>query len=317
MDPVSLEHLLYEILAPRAEVLTLPVSALSPGCVLADGEWNRHVVTKPSMQVNAQRHMVYLRHLHGGHDLTLVRPADAMVKVYRPQLDLDCLRSVPTVPGCFVPDSPEAGDRVFHHFYDVHRLGEGRFFQFNGTEWQMVEDIIERGKPKTVVRVFPHGITSIVRNSREPNPYGWFSYLPARHLPYLYVDGVAMRARTVGELSWGDIIRIPGGGRLAVTAITPASSATTVTLTVLQKSQHHMRHFMWDQSEGAVIEHHDSGRTRSLYPTEPRSGERVRAASLQTGDTVITSSGTVVDISDSWPAPLFHTVNVTGTEVDG
>jgi hypothetical protein len=322
MDPVDLEQLLYELRSGNAETITVPLQSLTPGCVLAEKtSWDHHVVAKLPVPLNASRTMVTVRHLHGGHNLTRNMAADGRVEIYRHRLDSSRLGSVPTVPRCVVPEDPETGDRVFRHAHEVHRLGEGQFYEFNGQEWQQVQDIVDRGKCRTIVRTFDLGIRHIVSNPIDPDPSGWYTYLPAGHRPFLYVDGAPMPARTVEELAVGDTIRIPGGGRLRVDSIRRRTSATTLTVAMVKKSIHPMRHFMWDHSQGATAEHHDSGRTRTLYPTEPRADELVNAVGLTPGDTVITAWGlpysAVATIEDVSGQPLLQRMHVCATASDG
>ncbi|MCX4799644.1 hypothetical protein OG497_37955 [Streptomyces sp. NBC_01242] len=322
MDPVDLEQLLYELRSVNAETITIPSKSLTPGCVIASqSPWSQHVVTKLPAPVSATRVRVTVRHLHGGHNASFNLMADGKIEIYRHRLASAQLSLVPTVPHCIVPDDPEPGDRVVHAYHDKYRLGEGRFFEFNGTEWQQVRDTVDRGRCSTVVRTFSLGIRCIVSNPAEPSPLGWYTYLPAKHRPFLYVDGAPMPARTVDDLTVGDTIRITGGGRLLVTDIRQHSTSTTLVMTLTQKPTHHMRQFLWDRSEGAVIEHHDSGRTRTLYPTDPRPGELLGAVGLTPGDTVIAAWGlpysAVMTVEDVWGQPLLNHMNVHGTASDG
>ncbi|MDQ1041498.1 hypothetical protein QFZ75_008000 [Streptomyces sp. V3I8] len=321
MDPVDLEQLLYELRSVHAETVTIPPAMLTPGCVLAGGSWDHHVVTA-AMPVGSARSAITLRHLHGGHNAVRHHEADDHVTIYRAQLLAREVPRVPTVPRCEVPRAPKVGDRVFQHFHTVGRLGEGRFYEFNSSGlWQQVIDSVENGKPRTTVKTYPMGIQHIVGNLREPDPMSWYSYLPADHRPFLYVDGRPLPARTVTELIVGDVIRLPGGGRLQITDVRRRSSATTITVALLKKSIHPMRHFMWDRSEGATAEHHDSGRTRSLYPTEPREDELATALELQPGDTAITAwnrpFSAVAYIEDVFGQPLRATMHVHSTTTDG
>lgn len=322
MDPVDLERLLYELRSVNAETITIPRTLLTPGCVIAGpSPWDHHVVTKPPVPVNAYRVMLSVRHLRGGHNSTRVLASDRHDEIYRHRLRPTQLALLPTIPRCIVPQDPQPGDRVVYHAHEVHRLGEGRFFEYNGSGWQQVQDIIERGRPRTIVRMFPQGIERIVSNTAAPDPLGWYTYLPAGHRPFLYVDGVPMPARAVDELVLGDVIRLPGGGKLSVTGIRRYSSSTAVLVTLAKKSIHPMRHFLWDRSEGAVAEHHDSRRTGSLYPTEPRHDEMISAVGLRPGDTVITAWGrpysTVATVGDVWGKPLLNHMNVYCTATDG
>ncbi|MFD8656508.1 hypothetical protein [Streptomyces mirabilis] len=321
MDPVALEQLLYEVRSSHAKTITVPLTSLSPGCVLAGGSWDHHVVVRRPVPVGATRATVNVRHLYGGHTLTLGMATGTDVTIYHSRLDPTHVGLVPTVPRCMVPEDPEMGDRVFQHYHEVHRLGEGRFFEFNGTEWQQVVDLVDRGRCRTTVRTFPLGIRHIVSNPVDPDPRGWYTYLPAGHRPFLYVDGIPVPARTVDELTVGDTIRIPGGGRIRVSDIRRNSSATTLNVTLVRKSRHPMRHFMWDRTEGAVAEHHDSGRTRTLYPTEPRADELINAVGLAVGDTVITAWGlpfsTVAVIDEVYGQELLQRMSVIGTATDG
>ncbi|MFI0966980.1 hypothetical protein ACH4S8_37200 [Streptomyces sp. NPDC021080] len=321
MDPVALEPLLYALRSADAETVTVPFASLTPGSVIAEGPWSRHLVTKRPMPVGGGRHTVTIRHLFGGHNITHGSRSEALVTVYAQTLDAGQISRVPVVPRCAVPEVPQAGDRVFQHFHEVDRLGEGRFFEYNGTQWQQVRDIADgRGKVSTVVQTWP-SIRHLVANPVDPSPLFWCTYLPAGHRPFLYVDGRPMPARTVDELTVGDTILIPGGGRLRVTDVRRTRSAATLSLTLLRASAHTNAHFLWDRTEGAVIEHHDSGRTRSLYATEPRADELISAVDLQLGDTVITSYGlpysAVAVIEQVCGQPFLQHMNVYSTATDG
>ncbi|MFJ4902961.1 hypothetical protein [Streptomyces sp. NPDC088727] len=320
MDPVTLEQLFYELLSPNAATVEIPADRLTPGCVIATPEWARHVVTATPNLQSAKTLSVPVRHLHGGHDIALPVSAGACIEIYRHRLAAAQLMYVPTIPRCVVPENPNEGDRVVQHFHDVLRLGEGRFYEYTGQEWQRVENVIEGDRSRTVVRTFPLGIDHLVNSTNAPSPLVWSTYLPADHLPHLYVDGVPMPARTVDELCVGDVIRFPGGGRLGVTSIRRNSFSTTIVVSLVQKSIHFMRHFMWDRSPGVTAEHHDSRRTGTLYPTEPRAGELICADQLDTGDTVITPSGyhsAVATVDDVWEEPLQHHMNVRLTTGEG
>ncbi|MGW7100300.1 hypothetical protein [Streptomyces sp. NPDC054838] len=316
MDPVCLEQLLYELRSPNAETVQVRTEHLTPGCVIADGEWARHVVTAPLQPLNKTSTLVPVRHLHGGHNIKLRRTRTKTVTIYRHRLDRASIGSLPAVPRCFVPSDPSAGDRILMNWHDALRLGVGNAFEFNGVEWLQ----ISHGKTGMVVTPF-RNIAAVVSNPSESSPYGWYSYLPAGHTPHLYVDGIPMPARAIGDLVVGDVMRLPGGGRLEVADLVPHLHSTTVTVRLLQKSLHPMRHFMWSTAVGGTGQHEDSGRTRTLYATDPRPGELVSAADIEPGDTVITSYGSpysaVAVVDDVWRQPVRATMNVESTGVDG
>ncbi|MGW9069234.1 hypothetical protein ACWGQT_07290 [Streptomyces yangpuensis] len=316
MDPVHLEQLLYELQSPNAEAVQVSAESLTPGCVIADGEWARHVVTALPQPLNERTTLIPVRHLQGGHALRLRRSRTKTVGIFRRRLDTTAINSLPVVPRVFVPNDPTVGDRVLMNWHDMTRLGTGRRFEFNGTAWLRFDD----SSGKTVVSSCSN-LSAVVSNPSESTPHGWYTYLPARHLPHLYVDGLPTPARTVDDLIVGDVLRLPGGGRLEVTGLARHLYSTTVNVQVLRRSVHPMRHFMWDRTVGAVGQHEDSGRTQTLYATDPRSGELVTAAEVWPGDTVITSYGSpysaVAVVEDVWRQPVRATMHVHSTGTDG
>ncbi|MFD7835679.1 hypothetical protein [Streptomyces sp. NPDC059761] len=316
MDPVRLEPLLYELRSPNAETVQISTENLAPGHVIADGEWARHVVNAPLQPLNETSTLVPVRHLHGGHNVKLRRSRTKTVKIFRHRLLRSEIGSIPVVPRCFVPDDPAIGDRILFTFHDVLRLGVGNAFEFNGVVWQRVS----HGKTGMTVTPF-RNIRAVVSDPSESSPHGWYSYQPAGHTPHLYVDGIPMPARTVDDLAVGDVMRLPGGGRLEVAALDPHLYSTTVTVRVLRPSLHPMRHFMWSTAVGGTGQHEDSGRTQSLYATESRPGDLVSAADIGLGDTVITSYGSpysaVAVVDDVWRQPVRATMHVHSTGTDG
>ncbi|MET7363186.1 hypothetical protein ABZS76_32780 [Streptomyces sp. NPDC005562] len=320
MDPADLEQLLCELRSVNAETVTIPSEQVTPGCVIATGTWARHVVTAPPQPLSAKTLLTPVRHLHGGHDLSRRWSRSESVTIFRQRLRVSSIRSVPVVPRCFVPNDPIAGDRVFHHDHEVLRLGEGRFFEFDGSQWLQVTETGDGRRNRRTVRTFEK-LRPVVSDPGESSPYGWYSYVPAGHRPHLYVDGAPMPARSVDELRVGDVIRLPGHGRLQVADLLRRPSSTTITVRVLQPSMHELRHFMWGRATGATGVHEDSGRTRSLYPTEARADELLTAADLRPFDTVITAWGApysaVAVVEDVWRQPVRAVMHVHSTGVDG
>ncbi|MEV7675020.1 hypothetical protein [Streptomyces sp. NPDC088752] len=322
MDPVDLEHLLYELSSEIAVTVSVPAEHLIPGCVLAGPSgWDHHVVTVRPMILGAENTSVTIRHLNGGHDHVLRLKRRDKVTIYRQRLDASQFDLVPSIPRCRVPVSPQRGDRVAYHAYAGQRLGEGIFFEFNGAEWQRVLTVMERGRVRTVIRPFPHGLADVIGSPENPDPGGWYSYLPVTHRPMLYVDGVPMPARGAVDLVPGDVIRIPGGGRLQVDEVRTTSTSTKITVRLVNRSLHPMRHFMWARTEGATAEHYDSGRTHTLYPTEYRADELLTASHLRPGDTAIIARGlpaaTVVTVEELQEGGLFNRAYLHVTAADG
>lgn len=324
MDPVELEQLMYELAPSTAEKISIPAESLTPGCVLAEGPWARHVVTAKATPRSADTLQVPVRHLHGGH--TVHRPfgRTGKVTVYRARLTKPDGFTVPAVPRCFVPEDPEPGDRVVHQFHTVERLGEGYAYHFDGTQWVHAStESTGNGRSRPVVRTFDtRSLRRFVSDVHESSPHGWYTYLPAGHVAHLYVDGRPVPARTADQLAQHDVMLVPGGGRLVVERASRAGDGTTsLALRVAATSRHLLRHLVWGSVPGDVIEHHDSGRTRTLYPCEPRFDELVTAADLYPGDTVIASHGapysSVAEVTDVWRQPVRAAMHVHGTGVDG
>ncbi|MFE6000399.1 hypothetical protein ACFQ6C_26620 [Streptomyces sp. NPDC056454] len=324
MDPMNLAQLLHELSSPHAETETIHADRLAPGHVLAGPGWDRHVVTAVPNLLNSEALSVPVRHLHGGHTLTrhYLRRQGAPydVTVYRGTLAPRQVSSVPSVPRCFVPNDPETGDRVYYHSNEVLALGEGRYFEFDGEQWRQVHTSSDGRRARDTVRYF-EGIRHLVSDPAESSPLGWYTYQPAGHTPHLYVDGLPMPARRAEGLAVGDILRLPGGGRLAVRKTRQTADGMSLNLELVAKSVHRLRHLTWANAVGDMIEHHDSGRTQALYATEPRPSELLTAAELHPEDTVITSWGartsSVATVTDVWRQPVRAVLHLHATAADG
>lgn len=325
MDPFELDHLLYTLASSQAETVSIPVEKLTPGCVLADGPWERHVVTARTTPRSRTLLQAPVRHLHGGHTVHRSFRRDGTVLIYRARLARPSSFSVPEVPRCFVPENPEHGDRIVRQNHTADRLGDGDAFHFDGAQWVRATtmSVANGSRSRPLVQTFSvRKLRAIVSDVHESSPYGWYTYLPAGHLPHLYVDGRPVPARTAAELAAGDVVLLPGGGRLLVEGNARAVDGTrTLTLRVEASSRHVMRHLVWGSAPGDVIEHHDSGRTRSLYAAQPRPQELVPACDLYPGDSVIASYGapysSVATVTDVWRQPVTTTMHVHADRVDG
>ncbi|WP_428957859.1 hypothetical protein [Streptomyces sp. cg35] len=322
MDPVDLVRLMHELRTVDAETETISVDELVPGHVLASSseKWRRHVVTSAPLLVSEKTARVPVRHLHGGHNITPRLRRATSLTVYRQRLSVGSLSAVPVVPRAFVPDEPTVGDRVYHQFTEVEHLGENRCYQYDGSEWVFVEDKSDGYRARKTVTVFKE-LGSVMRRSTEVSPDGWYTYVPAGHRPHLYIDGTALPARTAEQLQLDDVIRIPGGGRLQVVDLVRRPQVTTITLRLVSRSFHALKHFTYQYAEGTVLVHEDSGRTRALYPTEARPHELITASELRPMDTVISGCGTshtcVDSVEDVWHLPVSASVRVEATSADG
>ncbi|MGW1436776.1 hypothetical protein ACWD7M_16195 [Streptomyces griseus] len=320
MDPMSLGQLLFELSSVTPETFSTPTDKLTPGCVLADAEWNRHVVVAVPTVLSATTLAVPIRHLHGGHTLTRHYQRGHQVNIHRHTLMASHISYVPRVPRCFVPEDPEVGDRVYHHHHEALSLGGGRFFEFDGEQWRQVTTTTDGRRSRDLVRYFPD-IRPMVSDPSDSSPYGWYTYQPAGHVPHLYVDGMPMPARSAGQLAVGDVVRLPGTGRLTVreTRLTPDGVSLSLELTT--RSVHRLRYLTWATRPGEIIEHQDSGRTGALYATEPRPSELRISTELRSDDTVITSWGSrssaVAVVAEVWRQPVRAVMHLRAQTVDG
>ncbi|MFH8483008.1 hypothetical protein [Streptomyces sp. NPDC018055] len=321
MDPMSLEQLLFELSSTTPATMVIPADRLTPGCVLAGTEWDRHVVTATPILLSATVLSVPVRHLYGGgHTLTRRYSRDGQVTIYRNTLAARDAYDVPSVPRCFVPGDPETGDRVYHCLRDTLSLGQGRFYEYDGGQWRRVS-VVGADRPRTTVTLI-NNLATVVSSPSESCPAGWYTYQPAGHAPHLYVDGQPMPARLAAELQVGDILRLPGGGRLEVRrARRTADDVVSLTLELVSRSKYQSRQLSWVRRLGDTIEHHDSGRTQTLYATEPRPSELLTSAELHPEDTVITSwgsrSSTVATVTDVWRQPVRAIMHLHATANDG
>ncbi|MEU6362191.1 hypothetical protein [Streptomyces albidoflavus] len=321
MDPVSLEQLVYELRSPDAEKLVIPADKVTPGCVIASGSWEGHVVTAPLTPLSTRRLLAPLRHLNGGHNAKRRWSPDESVTIYRHRLSSTEIHLVPTVPHPYVPDAPRWGDRLYHFGHEVHRLGIGSPYVYGADGWSRATETSNGRHVRREVHQVKDIRPIVASRSGEASPYGWYNYLPVGHRAHLYVDGRPMLARSAGELVVGDVMRLPGHGRLEVADIARHAHSTTLTLRLLRRSIYDVRHLMWGATIGATGEQIDSGRTGSLYPVEPRAGELLTASEIQPGDTVITSWGArysdVAEVEDVARQPFRPVMHVHATTSDG
>ncbi|PPS89579.1 hypothetical protein [Streptomyces sp. MH60] len=329
MDPVNFSRLMDELRSVDAETELSLVEDLAPGHVLASDTWDRHIVTglpTSRREHGAELMTVPVRHLHGGHALSLPFHAGRPVQVYAARASRAALHQVPVIPRCVIPEAPAVGDRVVLQPYTADRLGVGSSaFQFNGSRWQQA---VTAASGHTEIRTFPtRSIETIVRPTAYASSVGWHVYLPAGHVPHLYADGRPVPARTADQLTDRDVILMPGGGRLQVDSVTRHADGRTLRLTVLTASAHTGLHLTWASREGDRIEVEDSGRQGLLYATEPRAVELRSAAELVVGDTVIAAWGTpysnVATVEEIWQQqpgvldPQRTSMHVHSTTVDG
>jgi hypothetical protein len=329
MDPVNFSQLMDALHSVNAETESPLVEDLVPGHVLASGSWDRHIVTglpTPRREHGAELMTVPVRHLHGGHALSLPFHAGRPVYVYAVRADRAALHQVPVIPRCVIPETPAVGDRVIRQPYTADRLGVGASaYTFTGDSWQQA---VTTASGHTEVRTFStRSIETIVRPTTYASSVGWHVYLPAGHMPHLYADGRPVPARTADRLAGRDVILMPGGGRLQVDSVTRHADGRTLRLTVLTASAHTGRHLTWASRAGDRIEVEDSGRQGLLYATEPRAAELRSAAELLVGDTVIAAWGTpysnVATVDEIWHQqpgaldPQRTSMHVHSTTVDG
>lgn len=272
MDPVSLEQLFRELRSVGAESVDILSAELTPGRVIAAGSRERHIVTGPARPHFVSGTLTFpVRHLHGGHDVPYVVGDTAPVRVYAAHVAPSAVSKVPVVPPCVIPDNPAVGDRIVLQPYNAHAFGVVVAREFTGEHWRALP-----GGGGTLLR------TSVMREEVSPPMVGslggWYVYLPAGQQPRLYADGRPVPARGADELAVGDVMLIPGGGRFQIERVHRHPDGFTLSLRVLTPSVHEMRHLAWAQSEGDIVEHHDSGLRGYLYATEPRAEEQASPA---------------------------------------
>lgn len=267
MDPVSLEQLFCDLRSISAESVGVPAAELTPGRVLATGSLEHHVITGPARPDFVSGTLTYpARHLHGGHDVPYVVGETATVTVYAAHIAPSSVREVPVVPLCVVPDAPAVGDRIVMQPYVAHSFGTVAVREFTGECWRALPGWGTAPKRTSVMReeVKPPIVGSL---------RGWYVYVPAGKRPYLYADGRPVPARAGSELTEGDVLLVPGGGRFQVERAARHADGFTFGLRVLTPSRHEMQHLAWAHLPGDGVEHHDSGLRGYLYATEPRAGE--------------------------------------------
>ncbi|MGA5598321.1 hypothetical protein ACPCSE_29225 [Streptomyces cellulosae] len=273
---VSLDDLFRELRSVKADTVNVSAALLSPGHVIASGKLDRHVVTGPARPDFISQTLTYpVRHLHGGHTVKYVVGDTATVSVYAARLAAKDVAGVPEVPLCGVPDAPAVGDRIVCQPYIAHAFGVMAARRFDGERWQTLPPGL--GKP---VR------TSVMREEVAPPAVGsltgWYVYLPAWQRPYLYSDGRPVPGRMAHELTEGDVMLIPGGGRFVIDGISLHADGYTFTLFVEEPSRHAWQHLFWANDRGSRVQHHDSGQRGYMYPTEWRPEEVRPAAALET-----------------------------------
>lgn len=267
MDPVSLDQLFHELRSVGAETTVVSATDLTPGYVVASGTMDRHVIIgKPKSDSISRTLSFPARHLHGGHTVPYVVSQRAQVTVYAAHVSASTVREVPEVPVCVIPDAPAVGDRVVLQPYVAHALGVADVREFTGQHW---ETLRPNGADPTSVTV----MREMVRPPIVGTLTGWYVYLPAGQRPHLYADGRPVPARGADGLTEGDVMLVPGGGRLEVEDIARHADGFSLRLRVLAPSRHEMRHLTWASEAGDLVEHHDSGLRGYLYATEPRADE--------------------------------------------
>lgn len=275
MDPLSFADLMQELRSVKAARIRTAVADLVPGQVIASTPWDRHVVVEFPQRLNKHTPtlVVAVRHLHGGHTL---RPyftdPNGTVLVYGARMVRPTPADVPVVPDCVIPETPAVGDRLVLQYYESLALGHGAIQTYDGEAWWS-ESFNESGS-RTVHRYETASVRAFVRTRNTPNMHGWHAYLPAAEAhPHLYMDGRPAPARTIGQLAVGDVVLVPGGGRLMIERTSRNADGHILILTVLAPSRHPLRHFTWMKEAGDRIEHRDSGLRGMVYATEPRADE--------------------------------------------
>jgi hypothetical protein len=321
MDPVSFEQLAYELRSTHAKKIRALVEELTPGCVIASGTWEGHVVTELPKRLDlvSNRVAVAVRHLHGGHTMQPYLPGKSTVEIYQARAARPTGHQVPVVPRCIIPYKPAAGDRIVMQRHRVDSLGSSVTYEFVGNRWQQMA-VASDGRTD-IYQASSDAVRGFVSTYDTPAPSGFFVYLPAGHRPHLYTDGRPVPARTAEELAEGDVVLVSGGGRLKVEGIARHADGHTLRLHVLTPSRHAARVLAWASRTGDRVEHHDSGLRGYLYATEPRASELLSAADLHIGDTVIAAWGTpysnVATVDNVWRQPVRAAMHVHATTPDG
>jgi hypothetical protein len=270
MDPVYFEQFISDL--ESSDVERTRAGELTPGCVIAAGPWKMHVVVESPKPLNSHTPtlVIALRHVHGGHTVRPWFPGEASVmRVHRTRLPMEMISSILDIPGAVVPETPAVGDRIIMQWRRSDSLGTAYVHEYDGEHWRSVASA-EDGHLKAELRT-SHAMRAIVRLTDTPMEYGWYVYLPADQPPHLYLDGRTVPVRTADELEEGDIVLLPGGGRLEVEGVTRHADGHTLRLHVLAPSRHRLSNLTWASKAGDRIEHH--GRPVLLYPTEPRASE--------------------------------------------
>jgi hypothetical protein len=278
MDPVHFEKIIAGIESSGAKELR--AEEFVQGSVIASGPYKNHVVTELPKRLNGHTTtlVIAMRHVHGGHTVRPYFPGDdTTVSIYRTRLPQSLVGEVFDIPPCVIPDEPAVGDRVAFQWRRDEFLGSTRIHEYDGDRWCSVATA-EDGHLKAE-RYSTHTMRAFVRLTDTPIEYGWYVYLPAAdRSPLLYQDGRAVPMRTADELEAGDVVLIPGGGRLEVEGAELNADGHTLRLRVLATSRHRLRYLTWASKAGDRVEHH--GRHGMLYPTEPRASEGRAPVSL-------------------------------------
>lgn len=309
MDPMDLLQLRQELRRASTSYST-PVRAenLYPGLVIAGGLYDRHVIIHHPRPIDRMVSLT-VRHVTGGHTLTLRRSRTTEVAVYPQRLHMAYLTHIPEIPNALIPGDPRSGDRVAYVRRDnPTSLGvSGRWiYQNNGLGWERDGKALN---PRESARD-SHGFTS----------GGWFVFLPADHArAHLYLDGLPTPARTVSQLSPGDVLREHGGGRHVVRKINPQINITTVEIEVLQLTDDpNLTQVPNARAVGDRLEL--MATPTSLYPVEARMSEYIRAGDIREGDVVITAYGqmrsSVCRVDEIVRRALSPGVRLRVTEVD-
>jgi hypothetical protein len=131
-----------------------------------------------------------------------------------------------------------------------------------------------------------------------------------------------MPARPASDLRLGDVLRLPGGAKLQIISGVEDLDGRHFKLQVIRRSTHELFCMMVGSNvDGAVIEHHDSGRTGALYATEPRPSELLSTADIRPGDTIISMwdrhASAVAEVDDVVRQPLSTSMHMAASAVDG
>ena len=313
MDPMDLEQLLHELSdsSSSSSAVPVPAESLSPGLVLAGGMYDRHVVVRPPLPLNTMATLI-LRSLYGGHTLTVRRPRTADIRVYRQRLHVAAIARVPDIPRAHIPSDPTVGDRIAYMGRHRPHLGVSSkwIYHHDGLGWSRDD---KQAHPRNTV-VDTDCFTCA----------GSFVYIPVRHrLAHLYLDGLPTPARTVGQLSEGDVLLETGGGRHVVHSITrEGPHSTRVGIEVLELTRTPLlTQVPAARAAGDRLEFVAS--PRALYSVEPRATEYVRAADIRSGDVILARFGhrrsAVATVADTERVPVRQrdTVHLQVTGANG